>query len=105
MSCCKTKRIICCHSDYYGNCKVRTCDQQEVLNIDFNKLRFYSLLKKEQFAAKVLIEALQEIHSGCENPNLDTDCDCKNCVFSNGSDCGKLFLSCWHDELKKRLEG
>jgi hypothetical protein len=72
--------------------------------MDVNKLRFYSLLKKEHLAAKVLIEALQEIHGRCENPHLDSTCDCKNCVFSTCHNCGKLFLDYWHSDLKKRLE-
>ena len=71
--------------------------------MDFNKLRFYELLKKERHAAKVLIEALQEIHGGCENPSLDSNCDCGNCAFSTRANCGKLFLAYWHDDLKKSL--
>jgi hypothetical protein len=72
--------------------------------MDINKLRFAALLQKERHAAKVLVEALLEIHGKCKNPNGgeagDTH-DCAHCVFEAGHNCGKLFLDHWLSVLMK----
>jgi hypothetical protein len=72
--------------------------------MDANKLRFYDLLKKERQAAKVLVEALLEIHGKCKNPNGEEKGDkhdCAHCVFEIGRNCGKLFLDHWLTVLMK----
>ena len=74
--------------------------------MDITKLRFAKLFKLEVKAAKVLIEALLEIHGKCKNPNGDIEADkhdCASCVFEIRQNCGKLILDDWLNILKKRL--
>jgi hypothetical protein len=71
--------------------------------MDINRLRFADLLKKERLAAKVLIEALLEIHGKCKYPSDDEKHDCDNCVYCIPHDycgtCAKLVLEDWLQDL------
>jgi hypothetical protein len=73
--------------------------------MDTQKLLFNKIMSeatgKEHYAASVFIEELLKLRGGCENPNLDEDCQCSECVFSNGHNCGKLFLAYWLDEVER----
>jgi hypothetical protein len=70
--------------------------------MEINKLRFAELFNQKRGTAKALINALLEIRGGCNNPNIDRNCKCENCVFNaHGNNCGKLFLSYWLDKLNE----